>query len=161
MAYRFESGHRHHKEGHPFGCLSLWYQESDLNPFKWDSPVDCPSASAGRRRHHNVIESGHRHHKKYPLTAIFGCFGYFFFAFHFPIFLKKVQKSGGQSEGTSFLKPGRFPGSHWQKQPWNRNSDGYRYWMWWKYRCAPATPESPSGSHHWHTKDSRSYALTV
>ena len=99
------------------------------------------------------------HHKKYPLTAFFGCFGYFFFAFHFTIFLKKVQKSGGQSEGTSFLKPGRFPGSHWQKQPWNRNSDGCRCWMWWKYRCVPATPESPSGSHHWHTKDSRSYAL--
>ena len=41
------------------------------------------------------FESGHRHHKKYPITAVFGCFGYFFFAFHFPIFLKKPKNQEG------------------------------------------------------------------
>ena len=94
---------------------------------------------------------------KVPNNSYFRLFWVLFFAFYFPISLKKAQKTGGQSEGTSFLKLGRFQELHWQKQPWNRNSDGCRCWMWWKYRCVPATPESPSGSHHWHTKDSRSH----
>ena len=41
------------------------------------------------------FESGHRHHQKYPITAVFSCFGYFFFAFHFPVFSKQPKNQEG------------------------------------------------------------------
>ena len=94
---------------------------------------------------------------KVPINSYFLLFWVLFLCFSFPHFSQNGSKIRGQSEGTSFLKPGRFRELHWQKQHWNRNSDGCRCWMWWKCHCVPTTPESPSGSHHWHTKDSRSY----
>ena len=50
---------------HPLGVFFLMVKASDSNPSKWDSPVDCPSASAGRRRHHSEIESCCPHHNRY------------------------------------------------------------------------------------------------
>ena len=52
---------------HPFWGAFLLVRESDSNPSKWDSPVGCPSAAAGRRRHHNIIESCCPHQQsRYP-----------------------------------------------------------------------------------------------
>ena len=49
---------------HPLGGAFLLVRGSDSNPSEWDSPADCPSAAAGRRRLHSVIESCCPHHQK-------------------------------------------------------------------------------------------------
>ena len=59
---------------HPFGGALLMVKGSDSNLSKWDSPVDCPSAAAGRRRHHNVASPFRYHPNRISVGEGFGFF---------------------------------------------------------------------------------------
>ena len=93
-AYRFESGHRHQKREPRPGVLFFGIQGGRTRTHVNATVRWTVATRRFRRVLHSVLESGRRHHKKYPLIDIFSCFGYFF-AFYFPDFSKKQESKRG------------------------------------------------------------------
>ena len=93
MAYRFESGHRHQKQGYPHGVSLFLCPGQDSNPFECNGSVNHCQTPSGRRLVFDVIESGHRH-RNFDRITVALYYAWYYFLIKILILIRKASPDG-------------------------------------------------------------------